>query len=79
MRQVRNSRYYGRVLAHYTQHIQAHGYAPTLKEAAAAIGCSYALVSRIVSALVDDGLLAYHPRRVWRGVVLPGTDERIAA
>ena len=62
---------------YYVAHIKIHGYAPTLKEAAAATGSSDRYVYRCVSHLVSTGLLAYHPQKVWRGIVLP--DERSAA
>ena len=60
-----------RVYRFYVWHIRTRGYSPTYGEVAEAVGVSPSMVSRHVSTLAAAGLLAYHPRHFWRGVVLP--------
>ena len=59
-----------RVYQFYVWHIRTRGYAPTRAEAAAMLHISEGYLGRCLRRLIDDGRLAYHPRYVWRGVVL---------
>lgn len=76
---VRITRRQADVLRYYRAYIQAHGQSPTLDEAAAGVGTDRTYVNACLQVLVAAGLLAYHPRRYARAIVLPGTDERSAA
>lgn len=60
-----------RLLVHVERHIEREGFAPTLREMAAALRCSTDTARRMVHACQAAGALEYHGARAFRLKVRP--------